>query len=337
VPALAAPPAARAEGSCGTGGATGAGVHVDFEESEYWAYVPAGAGLDRPLPLVVALHGDEGTPEVGLSYVWPDVWRARSDFILVLPRCPWESWWMSATDSARFVDRLVEHLLESYNVEMLQVYAWGFSGGGCFLGAYAEARQDVVAAVSHNVGGCYGGDEAPPVPGCHVPARLITGSADHQRDNVLQLAAAYERHGHEVDLHDIPGLDHSYHDLMFDPSVDWLMEHTLCGETPTGEGCGTSPDADGGPGDEGGTDDGGGADADAATPDDGGADTSRPDAPSPDSPPGDAGGEGFPDDGSLEGGCGCRGAGDSGPACPALLAFALVCLVRRRRSGAAER
>jgi len=77
-----APTAAKAEGSCGTGGATG-------ELSEPWAprdslYVPSSTGPDNPSPLVVTLHGDEGDPAMSILYWWPPIWRETLDFIIVL-------------------------------------------------------------------------------------------------------------------------------------------------------------------------------------------------------------------------------------------------------------
>lgn len=215
-------------------------MHGEVDGGEYWVYVPPDSSPDRPLPLLLALHGDEGDPWRNIAYHFPDLWESRRDFILVMPRCPWGSWWRSSDQSARFVDALLEHLFERYNVDRERVYAWGFSGGGCFLGGYAEERQDVIAAVSHNVGGCYGGDEAGPEPGCLIPARLVTGSGDHQRSNVLGLADGYERHGHEVDLHDIPGLRHTMTDEMLGPTLDWLMARTLCDHPPSGA-CGAPP------------------------------------------------------------------------------------------------
>lgn len=80
-----APTPANAEGSCGTGGATGE-LNESWAPSEYYLYVPSSAGPDNPLPLVVTLHGDEGDPAMSTLYWWPPIWRETMDFILLVPR-----------------------------------------------------------------------------------------------------------------------------------------------------------------------------------------------------------------------------------------------------------
>jgi len=319
---LLGPATAAADPSCGGGGGT-AEVHEAFMESEYWAYVPDTEG---PFPLLLALHGDEGDPRHNLAYVWPDIWESRRDFILVMPRCPWGSWWRSADDSGPWMDALLDHLLSRWDVDQNRVYAWGFSGGGCFLGGWAGERQGTLAAVSHNCGGCAVGGSAPPEPGCRIPARLITGSSDHQRSNVLRLAETYESEGHEVDLHDVEGLTHRVHEIMLGPTLDWLGSHTLC-DRGASSACGAPPDR--------GEPDGG-----TALPDpwgtDGGA-TSRTDGGGGTSERGDGGviripGARSPEDGPP-GGCSTAGTDRAAPSAALFLAaVTLLLLALRGRS-----
>jgi hypothetical protein len=194
----------------------------------------------------VALHGDEGDPQVGIKYSWDPLWKSRKDFLLVMPKCPSSSgsWWSPYAPSAAWLDKLMAYLPTRYNVDRTRVYVWGFSGGGCFLGGYVFDREDTLAAVSHNVGGCYAGSTDKP-GACLIPARLITGSNDHQHANVVQLASYYQKLGHETDLQDIPGLSHTFTGIMFGPSVDWLFKHTLCNKPPATAGCAGSGGAAG--------------------------------------------------------------------------------------------
>ena len=85
---------ARAEGSGGTGGEVGE-LHGTWDPSEYYLYVPATYNSDVPIRFFATLHGDEGGPALSILYWWPPLWQARRDFILLVPRAPYEggSWW----------------------------------------------------------------------------------------------------------------------------------------------------------------------------------------------------------------------------------------------------
>src|SRR5688572_5460652 len=79
---------ANALGTCGSGGVVGRNVKVTFDPSEYYVWAPPIDPM-KPVPLVVVLHGDEGSPTKSQTYFWDPLWAKTQDFIAVLPRAPY--------------------------------------------------------------------------------------------------------------------------------------------------------------------------------------------------------------------------------------------------------
>jgi len=239
------PRSSASEGSCGEGGGVDE-LHESWDGGEYYLYVPAGTSLDRPMPLVVTLHGDEGDPALAILYYWVPVWQARQDFILLAPRAPYGggSWYRDTDGHDAWLTSLVEHLLETYNVDLDSIHIYGHSGGATFLGNHAIRHQDLYASV----GCCIGGSPAypyvaPPSPDCRIPARIVTGTEDFLLDLATMMAEDLEGRGHEVELIVQPGVGHDVTEECIGPMLDWLEARTLCGTTRTGD-CGGGADAD---------------------------------------------------------------------------------------------
>ena len=277
--ALASGEARANKGSCGGGGPTGE-LHYDFAPSEYYLYVPDSYSDEHPMPLFVALHGDEGDPALSIVYWWPEVWRAHGDFILLVPRAPYEggSWWRDVTGHEAWLSSLIDQILLEYNIDMDQMRLYGHSGGATFLSAFALAHQDLYASVGYCIGGSPTSYVEPPSPDCRIPAKLVTGEDDFLLDYVLGLADMLESRGHEVDLLVQPGVGHDVTDECINVMYDWLTARTLCGTTRPND-CAGAPDAD----------EDVEPDIDAST----------------DTIPADVFDDGAPPGGSVEGSCGC--------------------------------
>jgi predicted esterase len=277
--AFASAEAQANKGSCGGGGPRGE-LHYDFAPSEYYLYVPESYSDDEPMPLFVALHGDEGDPALSIVYWWPAVWRAHGDFILLVPRAPYEggSWWRDVTGHEAWLSSLIDQILLEYNIDMDQMRLYGHSGGATFLSAFALAHQDMYASVGFCIGGAPTSYVEPPSPECRIPAKLVTGEDDFLLDYVIGLYDMLESRGHEVDLLVQPGVGHDVTDECINVMYDWLTARTLCGTTRPND-CAGAPDAD--------------VDVEPAS-----------DA-STDSIPADVFDDGPPPGSSMEGSCGC--------------------------------
>jgi predicted esterase len=226
-------PRAHAKGSCGSGGATGE-LHDDWSPSEYYLFVPSDYVAGTRIPLLVVLHGDEGDPEGSILYYWTPIWRAHSDFIMLVPRAPYESgsWWRDVDGHETWLTSLIDDVLLDYNIDLDRIHLYGHSGGASFLGDFAIRHQDRYAAVGY----CIGGTPAepyvdPPSADCRIPARIVTGTEDTMLMLVEMLRDQLVGYGHEVDYLVQPGVGHDVTDECLNVMYDWLSVRTLCGTT----------------------------------------------------------------------------------------------------------
>src|SRR5262249_8198989 len=96
--------------------------------------MPAGAPT-APMPLLVVLHGDDGSP-ARLVSTWK---RAASDagVVLFAPRCPKDegcsgSWWRWRGDPA-WLERHVSAIEAKYPIDPERRFLAGWSGGATYL------------------------------------------------------------------------------------------------------------------------------------------------------------------------------------------------------------
>jgi len=125
--------------------------------------LPDGYDEIRAYPLIIGLHyGGHGLPFYGELFlknlVEPAFHSLRA--IIVAPDCPSKDW--TQAESERFIDDLIQYLLEQYNIDSDRVLFIGYSMGGNgvwhlgskFPGAFSEAV--IMAAkppkyINHNV------------------------------------------------------------------------------------------------------------------------------------------------------------------------------------------
>ena len=270
------PPAARALGSCGTGGSPGSTSLVQFEGSLYYVTTPAILDPNQELPLIIGLHGDEGDPAASVNNSWRAVPDGR--FIFVAPKAPTASGsWYEPNEIAQtqeWFDSMLRQLLGQYNIDLDRIYAWGLSGGAEFLAYHGLGRlQNVLAGIQYNMGGNYWGwflGGQPRRTGiCKIPARFSTfdGLADQcagyssgdppplpgmgsptEGDFLCPTSKAlYDTLtmlGHETDWTDwgnVPCLEsrgHCWNPVQNEGAArDWFLSHSLCG-TRRPAGCG---------------------------------------------------------------------------------------------------
>ncbi len=101
------------------------------ERSEYTLYIPEDYSPDRPLPLIVALHGGYGQ---GSEYVWTWLRPARSrGYAILAPKSLGNTWDMTVPSlDTRSVMRMFDEVAREYSIDRERVYLSGLSDGGIF-------------------------------------------------------------------------------------------------------------------------------------------------------------------------------------------------------------
>lgn len=245
-PLLLATPA-QAKPSCGKGGPPGQGT--DKAGTGQFRYsVPSTYTPSAPMPLLFALHGDEGKPDYIYSSFRTLQQNSGGAFILVAPKAAhgWGSWYKATSSNAVFIDAVLSKLLSSYNIDQDRIWLTGWSGGATFLSYYAIKRQDRVAAVIYYLGGGGGGSYSPPPGSCKIPARFVIGSKDFLYSLATKHRSVLQQNGHQVQWVELPGVGHSFKSSTLPATWQWLQQKTLCGKTIPGF-CGPPPKPDSGP------------------------------------------------------------------------------------------
>ncbi len=103
----------------------------DQERSDYTFYVPEDYLQDKPLPLIVALHGGYGQ---GYEYIWTWLRAARSrGYAILAPKSLGVTWDMSVpSPDTRSVVRMFNEVTNEYSIDPTRVYLTGLSDGGIF-------------------------------------------------------------------------------------------------------------------------------------------------------------------------------------------------------------
>jgi predicted esterase len=124
---------ARAPVSAASGGAA-----MDFiqrkrnhERSDYTLYIPEDYLEEKPLPLIIALHGGYGQ---GSEYIWTWLRSARSRSLAVLaPKSLGDTWDMSVPSmDTQSVLQMFKEVSREYSIDPSRIYLTGLSDGGIF-------------------------------------------------------------------------------------------------------------------------------------------------------------------------------------------------------------
>ncbi len=142
-------------------------------EGGRWAYlsVPPQADGQRPLPLVMDLHGYSEGADVHLQFTkMEDLGRAKG-FLTLVPHGSgdvpfWNSFGRPAPDDVGYLTALVDQVAATDCVDLNRVYVGGMSNGAFMTSLLACERADVFAAAVMVAGlqfpdGC---PDGPPVP-----------------------------------------------------------------------------------------------------------------------------------------------------------------------------
>lgn len=185
----------------------------------YYLHVPAGYTPERPLPLLLALHGAAGSPAAAASAAqqlrtqWGTI-AETGGFIIAAPVASGASGgWVPAPGPSDYdvFAAVIADVEARYNIDRTRRHAWGFSAGGhvlhdLMLGPYFPALTEAdfagyaVAAGALDAFACAGMTEA----GCialltgasrPIPVSLQVGSSDPLRPYVQTDRNRFLAHG----------------------------------------------------------------------------------------------------------------------------------------------
>lgn len=112
------------------------------DRSDYTLYIPEDYSPDKPLPLIVALHGGYGR---GSEYVWTWLRPARSGgYAILAPKSLGDTWDMSVPSyDTRSVARMFDEVTREYAIDRSRVYLTGLSDGGIFTYILGLERSEL--------------------------------------------------------------------------------------------------------------------------------------------------------------------------------------------------
>lgn len=114
-------------------------IQVDGVDRSYRLFSPPVVGDDRPLPLVMALHGSGNTPESFVQASRLDVAASAGPFAVAYPeavRLLWNGGFCCTSGrgdpaaDVRFLDRVITDVAAKRPIDTSRVYAVGVSAGG---------------------------------------------------------------------------------------------------------------------------------------------------------------------------------------------------------------
>lgn len=162
----------------------------DVEKQSRRAIV-VNAPTDNTLrPVVLALHGGQGSAKVMQANSGFDQVARKNDFMVVYPqgtdfgnnRHAWNTGFLlrrqvqNANDIA-YLDALIDKLIADHGADPSRVYMTGGSNGGMMTFVYAVARTDRLAAVAPVVASMFTFDSKPTSP---LPILIINGAKDDE-------------------------------------------------------------------------------------------------------------------------------------------------------------
>ncbi len=161
-------------------------------------------------PLLVVLHGDEGTTRRMLE-IWSAP-AADAGFLLFAPACPKSegcagSFWRWRGDPAWLL-RQVDALEARYPIDVAREYLAGWSGGASYLGLFGARWSPRFAALSLAGGGLPPSDASACAP-CRAPVAYLMGDRNPYFGLAESTRDYFRACGHEVAWDLLPGASHA--------------------------------------------------------------------------------------------------------------------------------
>jgi poly(3-hydroxybutyrate) depolymerase len=201
----------------------------------YYLFVPGGITAERPVPVVLLLHGS-GRNGSSLVNLWKEI-AAREKLILVGPDALDLKVWSSPLDGPDFLHDLVEALRAKYPIDPRRIYLFGHSAGAVFAINMALIESEYFAAAAVHAGAFTDPGEFSPIEYAKrkTPISIQVGDKD-QFFSVADVKAtgdALKEHGFEVEVTIMKKHDHWYYDLapkINEAAWEFLKKHPLEGD-----------------------------------------------------------------------------------------------------------
>lgn len=168
----------------------------DFElvfdvEKQLRRAIVVNAPIDNTLrPVVLALHGGQGSAKVMQANSGFDQVARKNDFMVVYPegtefgnnRHAWNTGFLlrrqvQNSNDVAYLDTLIDKLIADHGADPSRVYITGGSNGGMMTFVYAVARTDRLAAAAPVVASMFTFDSKPTSP---LPILIINGAKDDE-------------------------------------------------------------------------------------------------------------------------------------------------------------
>jgi predicted esterase len=119
----------------------------DENRSDYTLYIPEDYSPDKPLGLIVALHGGYGQ---GSEYIWTWLRPARSrGYAILSPKSLGETWEMETRSrDSRSVTTMLDEIKSEYAIDPARVYLSGLSDGGIFTYILGLAHHELFRGIA---------------------------------------------------------------------------------------------------------------------------------------------------------------------------------------------
>ncbi len=152
----------------------------------YRLYVPAAYSSTSARPLVINMHGYTSNAQQQQLYSNFMPIADTANFLMVLPNGTFSGgsqYWNAGispfgANDILFIDDLITHLKQSYNINLNRVYATGMSNGGFMSYTLACALSNKIAAIASVTGSIFTAQKNTCAPNRPVPVMQIHGTAD---------------------------------------------------------------------------------------------------------------------------------------------------------------
>lgn len=205
-------------------------MHFDNERGSrggYSLYVPESDSPERPLPLVMALHGGSGH---GRAFLWSWLRDARSfDAIIVAPTAIGRTWALMGDDTdTPNLHRILDDVSARWHIDATRLLLTGMSDGGTFCyvsGLEAGSRFTHLAPISatfHPMMATMA--DAERING--LPIRITHGARDWMfpAEVARRAAESLTAAGGDVGYREVDDLSHCYPREINAALLTWLRE-----------------------------------------------------------------------------------------------------------------
>ena len=128
------------------------GEIVPGMENIWYEYIPDCYRRDKPLPLVIQLHGGGNDGRRWADYtVWHEL-AERKGMIIVYPNSPDYECWTCQKRDIQYLYDLIQLLRQKYAIDESRIYMQGMSNGDQMTMAFTMAHPEILAAAGYATG-----------------------------------------------------------------------------------------------------------------------------------------------------------------------------------------